>query len=359
MDFNIPNINMEAVLNYELWGNAGRNYLAAGWIFLATIIILWIFKMYIIHVLRKISKKTKTELDDMAVDFIDNVHWQFYMFLGLFLSTRVLKIPEVASKVLTYVLIILVVYYVVKAIQETVDFVTNRTIKKREKEEGESDTHMVLMLGRMIKTIIWIIAFLTLLSNFGINVTSLIAGLGIGGIAIAFALQNVLEDLFASFSIFFDKPFKVGDFIIIGSDMGVVKQIGLKTTRIQTLQGQELVVSNKELTSTRVNNYKRMEKRRIVFAFGVEYSTSLAKLKKINKIVTDIITKIKLATLDRVHFKTFGDFSLNFEVVYYLDSKDYNVYMDTQQEINYQLKEHFAKEKISMAFPTQTVILEK
>jgi hypothetical protein len=175
----------------------------------------------------------------------------------------------------------------------------------------------------------------------------------------AFALQNILSDLFSSFSIYFDKPFVEGDFIIIGNDMGIVKKIGIKSTRIQTLQGQELVVSNKELTSTRINNYKKMSKRRAIFNFGVEYSTSKKKLEKIPTIVKKIINNIELASLDRAHFKSFGDSSLDFEVVYYVDSSDYAKYMDIQQEINLALVLAFEKEKINFAFPSRTIYMAK
>ena len=197
------------------------------------------------------------------------------------------------------------------------------------------------------------------LSNLGYNVTTLVAGLGIGGLAIAFALQKVLEDIFSSVSIYFDKPFEIGDFIIVGEQMGVVKKIGIKSTRIQALQGEEIVISNRELTSVRIQNFKRMEKRRVAFSFGVLYSTSNAKLKKAIEMVKKIVEKAEHADLDRVHFKAFGSSSLDFEVVYYLKSRDYNVYMDTQQEINFAIKEAFEKEKIEFAYPTQTIHLAK
>ena len=215
------------------------------------------------------------------------------------------------------------------------------------------------ILNKIIKGVLWAVAVIIILSNFGYNVSALAAGLGIGGLAIAFAMQNILSDVFASFSIYFDKPFRIGDFIIVGDDLGTVKHIGIKTTRIQTLQGQELIISNKELTETRVNNYKKMERRRISFTFGVEYGTKLKQLKKISSIVKEILDKIKIADLDRVHFKQFGDFSLNFEVVYYVNKPDYLTYMDTQQEINFALKERFEKEGIVFAFPTQTIYLNK
>jgi len=179
--------------------------------------------------------------------------------------------------------------------------------------------------------------------------------LGIGGVAVAFALQNVLGDIFASISIYFDKPFKVGDFIIIGEDMGVVKKIGLKSTILESLWGQDIVVSNRELTTVRINNYRTMKKRRVVFTFGVLYETPTKKMEKIPKMVEDIFAKIKLLDLDRVHFKTFAASSLDYEVAFYVDTGEYKKYMDLRQEVNLALKQKFEEEGIEFAYPTQTL----
>ena len=171
-----------------------------------------------------------------------------------------------------------------------------------------------------------------------------------------------LPAFFSAFSIYFDRPFEIGDFIIVGEYAGTVKKIGMKSTRVQLLQGEELVLSNSELTKTNIRNFKKMKKRRINFSFGVTYDTPLKKLKKIPDIIKDIINPEKIDfvdRLDRVHFKEFGDFSLKFDIVYYVKSDDYAKYMDTQQEINYAIKEVFEKEGIEMAFPTQTIFLNK
>jgi small-conductance mechanosensitive channel len=352
-------IDINKFLVSEIAGNSGKDYVIAFGIFLGLIAVLWIFELYILTKLKKLAKKTKTQMDDIILEFISEIHWRLYIFISVYIASKSIVLHPVVSRTLHYLIIIVVVYYGVKFVLKIIDYFTHRQIKIRLEEDKTDDTTFISVLGRMVKAIIWVIAIMLILSNFGVNITSLIAGLGIGGIAIAFALQNILEDLFSSFSIYFDKPFKKGDFIIIGPDMGVVKYIGIKSTRIQTLQGQELVVSNKELTNTRVNNYKRMEKRRIVFAFGVEYDTSLKKLKDINQIVKGVFKNIKLVKLDRVHFKDFGNFSLNYEVVYYLDSSDYNKYMDTQQEINFSIKNEFEKSGIAMAFPTQTLYVKK
>ena len=356
-------VAIKETINNLIFAHFGQNtregLIFALMVFAVLVVLLQIFHIYILAYLKKFSKKSKTKLDDTIIEFLQKISWKFYILIALYAAVKYLTLTPLIDKIINYMMFIVVVYYGAKFLNTLIGYFAERQISKAIKEDENEDTTLITVLGKIFKAIVWILAALMLLSNLGFNITSLIAGLGIGGIAIAFALQNILEDLFSSFTIYFDKPFKKGDFIVIGQDMGVIKNIGIKSTRIQTLQGQELIVSNKELTNTRINNYKRMEKRRIVFSFGVEYGTSISQLKKINSIVSETIKKIKLSSLDRVHFKEFGPSSLNYEVVYYLNSNDYNKYMDTQQEINFELKKRFEKEKISMAFPTQTVYLRK
>ena len=202
-------------------------------------------------------------------------------------------------------------------------------------------------------------AFLFILSSIGYNVTTFVAGLGVDGIAVAFALRNILADVFASFSIYFDKPFQIGDFIEFDANKGHVTKVGIKSARICALQGHEIVVSNKQLTETIVNNYKKMDKRRILFNIGVTYDTKTEKLREIPDIIRYIIEKIQLTEIDRIHFSQFGDFSLIFEVVYYVLNDDYNIYMNIQQEINFAIKERFEESGIEMAYPTQTINISK
>ena len=192
-----------------------------------------------------------------------------------------------------------------------------------------------------------------------IDLSGVVVGLGVGGIAIALALQTVLSDVFSAFSIYFDKPFEIGDFIVVGDYSGTVKKIGIKSTRLQLLQGEELVISNRELTTASVRNFKKMKKRRIVFALGVTCDTPLEKLRKIPEVISKIIEKMELAELDRVHFKEIGDFSLNFEIVYYMKVRDYVEYLNTQEKINFAIIEALEREDIEMAFPTQTIYLNK
>ncbi len=208
----------------------------------------------------------------------------------------------------------------------------------------------------LIKIIVWGFGITFLLDNFGFKITSVITGLGIGGIAVALAAQTVLKDLFSYFSIFFDRPFEIGDFIIVDNFKGTIEYIGIKSTKIRSLYGEQLIFSNSYLTDRPTQNYKRMEKRRVLFKIGVVYSTSTLKLKSIPQIIINAISKISDAQIDRVHFSSFDDSCLTFETVYFILSGDYNRYMDVQQLINFELKEEFEKEKIEFAYPTQTII---
>ncbi len=346
----------EELLTYNFIGNSGKDYLIAIALLLGSLGILKIFKHLIIARLKKLAKKTKNDVDDLVVDMVDKIgSWPLYFFVSLFFSIKFLNVPQWVNLGVSYTLMVLIAYYITKAFELIIDYSASKYNERR----GGKRSSAARLLANVIKGTIWLIAILIVLQNMGVNVTSLIAGLGVGGIAIAFALQNILSDIFASFSIYFDKPFEEGDYIVVGNDSGVVKRIGIKSTRIKTLKGQELIISNRELTETRINNYKRMEKRRVSFTIGIVYGTPLKKIKKVNKIIEDIFKSEKDATLDRVHFKEFGDFSLNFEIVYYVNSSDYVVYMNTQQSINLKIYEAFEKEKIEFAYPTQSIYIEK
>ena len=195
--------------------------------------------------------------------------------------------------------------------------------------------------------------FLFIFDNLGVNITAFVASLGIGGVAVALAAQSVLGDGFSSFAIFMDKPFQVGDFIIVGDLLGTVEHVGFKTTRIRSLGGEQLIFSNSDLTSSRIKNYKRMQERRVVFSLGVIYQTPVEKVKAIPPMIKRVVEDHPHARFDRAHFKSFGDFALIYEVVYYVLRPDYNTYMDLQQSMNFRLIEEFQKAGIEFAYPTQ------
>jgi small-conductance mechanosensitive channel len=318
------------------------------------LIVYRLFERYFI----KWAKKTKTDLD---LNIITNIKTPIYLavfFIGLYYALTPLSFLDPYLFEISLLFVIIQILLATFAITRIVNVLISWYVDKSKRKKKDVSDHILFLFKKILHAMIYIFAFLLVLNAFGINLSGVVVGLGVGGIAIAFALQNVLSDLFSAFTIYFDRPFEIGDFVIIGSDLGTVKKIGMISTRIQTLQGEELVVSNRELISTRIRNFKQMQKRRIVFGFGVIYATPLSKLEKIPGMVKEIITSIEIADVDRVHFKEFGNFSLNFEVVYYINSKDYAVYMDTQQEINFKIKEAFEKEGIEMAFPTQTIFVK-
>ena len=293
----------------------------------------------------------------ILAEALDATAYWFLIAVGIWAGTLVLVLPpalEVA--IVTVVVLVLLVQtglWISKGIEGWLASYTKRKID----EDPASVTTMraVAFLGRMIA---WSVILLVVLDNIGIDVTALVAGLGVGGIAVALAVQNVLGDLFASLSIVLDKPFVVGDFIIVGDLLGTVERVGLKTTRVRSLSGEQLIFSNSDLLSSRIRNFKRMFERRVVFSFGVIYQTPYDQLQAIPGMVREIIESQENTRFDRAHFAKYGDSSLDFEVVYYVLVPDYNAYMDIQQTINLELFRRFETLGIDFAYPTRTLFLE-
>jgi len=325
-------------------------FLILGWV------IYYIFQRYF----SRWAEKTKTKLDDEILKNIKKPIYFFVILVGTYSALNNFTFIKTYSTELTFIFSIVQILLVTFVITRVVNVVIAWYAERRSKQKMSE--HILFVFKKIINFTIYMFAFLIILYVLKIDLSGVVVGLGVGGIAIAFALQNVLSDAFSAFSIYFDKPFEIGDFIIVGEYSGTVKKIGMKSTRVILLQGEELVLANSELTKTSVRNFKKMKKRRISFSFGVTYGTSTKKLKKIPDIVRNIINSNKLEyvdSLDRVHFSEFGDFSLNFDIVYYMKTQDYVKYKDTQQQINFAIKEAFEKEGIEMAFPTQTIFLEK
>lgn len=311
--------------------------------------------------LTRISLYARTnnfEFDDIISKVIRKIGIWLYIAIGLLISVQLREVDESIYIGSIAFSTLVIGYYIIMVLDFSLQQGLIRTLKKDNTDEYDEkdDQTVIRFISIIAKFLMWALLFIIILQNAGYNASTLLGGLGVIGLAVAFAVQNILSDIFSFLSIYFDKPFKAGDFITVGDDAGFIKKIGIKSTRIETLQGEELVVSNQELTSTRINNFKRMAHRRIEFNLGVEYGTSNENLRKINDILEDIFNELEIARLDRSHFKAFGDFSLIFEVVYYVDSPDYNTYMDIQQKINLEIKQRFENEGIEMAFPTSVVI---
>lgn len=338
-------------------GNTIANYLICIFLILAGSIIIKAFHVFLLKRLKAWAKKTVTTIDDLLVGLIRKIALPFLYFSVFFLSLNILAIDPRLKKVIdaawVAVLALSVVRFAIALIRYGLDVYW---IKMGRQEALRRSLNGILVVS---KVAIWGLAVVFFLDNLGFKISAVIAGLGIGGVAVALAAQAVLGDLFSYFAILFDHPFEIGDFIIIGDYLGTVEHVGIKTTRIRSLGGEQLVFSNTDLTNSRVRNYKRMEKRRVVFKLGVTYQTPLEKLKIIPGIIQNIIKNVKDTVFDRAHFFSYGDFSLVFEIVYYVIGADYNKYMDIQQEINFAVKKEFESRGIEFAYPTQTLFVTK
>lgn len=322
-------------------------------IFVGLLLILKLLQLLVLSRLKRISEKTQTKIDDLIIASIGSLRPPFYLTVSLWFALQSLSLVPFLVAVINAILVIVVVYQVVISLQAPLDYVAKHSFPDPTRRQA---FHLIV---RIAKGVLWGFAVLLILSNLGINITSLVAGLGIGGIAVALAAQSILSDLFSSFSIYFDRPFEIGDFIVVGDVMGVVERIGVKTTRIRSLQGEEIVLSNQELTSARIQNFKKMQERRVVVSLGVTYDTPQKSLKRIPEMISQIVGEIEGARFDRAHFNQFGDSALLFEIVYFVESGEYNTYMNINQAIHLRIKEAFEKEKIEFAFPTRTVFLQK
>jgi len=324
-------------------------------IFSLAMIIAWIghsiFKKY----LCKWATKTKTSLDD---EILRNVRAPIFLLgilFGLYYGlVGIASLQAYAQDFATAFTVgqILVVAFIITRIANVL---ISWYAEQRVKHEKNVSNHILFILRKVLQVVVYVFALVIILGVLGQDLSGIVVGLGVGGIAIALAVQNILSDALTAFSIYFDRPFELGDFVVVGDYAGTVTKIGIISTRIQLLQGEELVISNKNLIATSVRNFKKLKRRRIVFNVKVTYDTSVEKLKKIPKLIAKILEETKMANLDRVHFRQLGDFSLDFEVVYYITTGDYNKYMDIQQQINYGILDEFEKEKIEMAYPTQKI----
>jgi small-conductance mechanosensitive channel len=347
---------MQAMLDYSLFGNTTYSYLIALGIFLGGMLGAHVFRLYILARLTKWADSTATTIDDLLVQAMRKTLVPALYMGSLYVALHTLTLSDSMERGVNSAAIILLSLLVVRSITTAVRFGLDSYSRKFESSGGEKQIKGISNLANFV---IWALALVFVLDNLGVKISAVVAGLGIGGIAVALAAQAVLGDLFSYFVIFFDKPFVVGDFIIVGDKMGVVEYVGIKTTRIRALGGEQLIFSNTDLTNSRVHNYKKMEKRRVVFKLGVTYQTPAEKLKVIPQIVKNIIVAQEDATFDRGHFASYGDFSLDFEFVYMVTGADYAKYMDIQQAINLEIFEAFEREKIEFAYPSQTLFVNK
>ncbi len=343
----------QKLITDNTWQDLAYALLAA----VAFMLLLHTLRRVILHRLKRVSQQTDMVLDDFLVEVLSATRILLASALGLYLGSHFLTLPATLDKWVDRAFAVALIMQVGFWSTRALIFWLRHYFKQGDEVDAGSRAMTLSLLSFLGRVVIWVLVLLSLLANLGINVTALVASLGIGGIAVALAAQNILGDLFASLSIALDKPFVIGDFIVLGEEMGTVEHVGLKTTRLRSLSGEQIVVANNDLLQTRIHNFKRMAERRVVFAIGVTYDTPADKLERIPVLLKQAVEAQPDARLERAHFKSFGAFSLDFEIAYYVRQPDYTVFMDVQQAINLQVVRSFAAESIEFAFPTQTLYL--
>lgn len=308
----------------------------------------------LIRRLRKLADATVTPWDNFGVEVIAKTHRLFFLAIGIYLGSHFVHLPARwtlgLSKTLFLVFLLQLLTWGTRFIEKGADLY----LQAQAPDDGSRQT-TVRAAGFLLRLVLFSVVTLWGLDNFGIDITALVAGLGVGGVAVALALQNILGDLFASLTIVLDKPFVLGDFIVVGEHMGTIEHVGLKTTRVRSLSGEQLIFPNADLLQSRIRNFKRMQERRVVFSVGIAYETPCATVEKIPSELRVAVEAQKGVRFDRAHFRGYGDSSLDFEIVYWVLSADYNVYMDIQQAINFSILRRFGELAVDFAYPTRTV----
>jgi small-conductance mechanosensitive channel len=347
----------ETLQRYALADAPAMRWLVALVVFLAALLVFYVLKWVAQQRLARLAAQTSSGWDDAVVEAIEQTRLWLMVALAAYLASRALQ-PSVAVSGALYTIMILALI-----LQAALwgNLIIDRGLQRHADRKLRDDPASLLTITALVfigKLVLFTLLLLLALSNVGINVSALITGLGIGGIAVALAVQNILGDLLASMSIVFDKPFVPGDFIIVGESMGTVQYIGLKTTRLTSLSGEQLIFSNADLLQSRIRNFKRMTQRRATFSIGVTYQTPPEKLQQIPGIFRQAIEGQPQTRFDRAHFKEFGASALNFEAVYFVLSSEMAVYLDIQQAVNFTILERFASLNIEFAYPTQTLFVQ-
>lgn len=350
-------MNIEEIFSRTYLGNSVETWL---WALGAAIVLAFVFNFILKRFVRSFAsfaEKTETELDDLVSALLEKTSIMLIIIFSVYAATFFLDLTGQLKEFRKSVVVICLLVQVGFWGSGFIDYYVAKKLAGIDVGSGASITH-IRSLGFLVKSVLWIVLVILTIDNLGFDPTTIIAGLGVGGIAVALALQNVLGDLIASLSIILDKPFEVGDFIVVDNMSGDVEHIGLKTTRLRSISGEQLVLSNNDLLQSRVKNYKRMDTRRILFSLGVVYETSYDNLVRIPVLIKEIIDTEPKARFVRAHFRSYGDFALNYEIVYFVLTPFFDDYMDIQQNVNLKIFKKFSEEGIEFAYPTRKVFLE-
>ena len=337
------------IINMVFWHNKVYEYLLAILIFVAGIFLIKISQRLITN---KALPVMPDKFSQLSLEIGNSVAITFYLLL-FYSCLNSLNLPKKVDRIADLLATVVFVILFINIINNSIlSYLFKKHLQQKMSGVGIFSRSFFLVAAKII---VWIIGIGILVENLGFKLTPLMAGLGIGGVAIALASQVLLKDLFSCFAIYFDRPFSVGDYIIVDKFLGTVEYIGIKTTRLRSLGGEELILSNSDLTEARIRNYKRMERRRVLFNFQISYETPIDKLQAIPKAIKDIIVNMDNTTYDRAHLARFEDYGYAFEIVYYVLSREYNTYMDVQQKINFAILEYFNTNQISFSnYPTIT-----
>jgi len=338
-----------------LLGNPVSAWATAVALTIAVLSALWFLVHIVLRRVAAFAHRTKTDIDDLVAHVGAQTKLSLLTIPALYIGSLVLILPDVVT---TWFRVAAVTAFLIQAAvwgDALLDFV----LQDYREEYGAEDNERLTTVGALtfvLRLVLYGLIVLLALDNIpGIEVTALIGSLGIGGIAVALAVQSILSDLFASLSIALDRPFVLGDLIVVGSESGTVEHIGLKTTRIRSLSGEQLVLGNSDLLNSRIRNYGRMAERRVVFSIGVAAETPIEKLQAVPSMLREIITGHSHARFGRAHLVKFSDFTLDYEVVYFIQDPDYDLYMDTHHSISLCILQRFAEEGIRIPYPTQVV----
>jgi len=342
----------------EFGGNTLQSWLIACVITLAVLLLVGLVRHVSLRQLSRLEARTEVAVWRILAAVVKRSKWLSILILALFMGSIVISMPDklrsAINSVAMVALLIQAGLWAAAALRVSVEQYRQQQLSK-----DPASVTTINLLNYIGRIAIWALVVLLLLDNLGVNITALVAGLGVGGIAVALALQTILGDLFSSLSIVLDKPFVLGDFLVVGDLMGSVEYVGLKTTRLRSLSGEQLVFSNSDLLKSRIRNFGRMFERRVPFNLGVTYQTPRDKLIKIPKIIREAVEKQAKTRFDRSNFKEYGSFALVFETVYYVLGPDYNEFMDIQEAINLHIHECFEEEGIEFAYPTQTLLVQQ
>ena len=342
---------MQNFINKSFGGNTVNDYLTALGLLAVLLFIVMVIRYITIIRLKRWSMKTNILLDERIIAGIRKIILPLLFYGSFYAAVKSLTLHQEFEHTFHLISTIVFTYFFIRIFVSVFKLILNSYLKT--KDEPELRKRQLSGLFSVGSFFIWVTGVLFLLDNLGFQISTIIAGLGIGGIAIALAAQTILGDLFNYFVIFLDRPFEIGDFITVDDKKGTVEYIGIKSTRVRSLSGEQMIFSNSNLTASRVHNYKRMQTRRVAFKFSISYQVKSDQLERIPELVKDIISSIPNVTFDRSHLFSLGDTGLNFEVVYFVETSDYKIFMDIQQDINLKILKKFEKSDILFANPAR------